>query len=129
MYNVVKVVDLVKHFSESCKRHGLCDERTFPQNFISIINELERCSDRCESSCIIAYPLIYFFLVCSEFRRVAAALSQCRGKSRFEQFKRGLARNDMVREIQRCDRQMNRIFERFMVSDFPPVRVAEGSVA
>ena len=49
--------------------------------------------------------------------RVAEVLSQCRGKTRFEQFKRGLARNDMVREIQRCDRHMSRIFERFMVSD------------
>ncbi len=49
--------------------------------------------------------------------RVAEILSQCRGKTKFEQFKRGLARNDMVREIGRCDRHMNRIFERFMVSD------------
>jgi hypothetical protein len=49
---------------------------------------------------------------------VAEVLSQCRGKTKFEQFKRGLARNDMVREIDRCDRHMNRIFERFMVSDF-----------
>ena len=48
---------------------------------------------------------------------MAEVLSQCRGKTRFEQFKRGLARNDMVREIQRCDRHMSRIFERFMVSD------------
>lgn len=47
---------------------------------------------------------------------MAEVLSQCRGKTKFEQFKRGLARNDMVREIQRCDRHMNRIFERFMVS-------------
>ena len=43
MYNVVKVVDLVRHFCASCQRHGLCDEETFPQNFVSIINELERC--------------------------------------------------------------------------------------
>lgn len=50
--------------------------------------------------------------------RVAKVLSQCRGKTKFEQFKRGLARNDMVREIGRCDRHMNRIFERFMVSYF-----------
>jgi hypothetical protein len=54
----------------------------------------------------------------SEFVRVAEVLSQCRGRTKFEQFKRGLARNDMVREIDRCDRHMNRIFERFMVSDF-----------
>lgn len=47
---------------------------------------------------------------------MAEVLSQCRGKTKFEQFKRGLARSDMVREIQRCDRHMNRIFERFMVS-------------
>ena len=42
MYNVVKVVDLVRHFSESCQRHGLCDEKTFPQNFIGIIKEVEK---------------------------------------------------------------------------------------
>ena len=117
MYNVVKVVDLVKHFSESCQRQGLCDEKTFPHNFIGIIKEVEK------------YVLFSFFLFFlkhvfthnlwdSEFVRVAEILSQCRGKTKFEQFKRGLARNDMVREINRCDRHMNRIFERFMVSDF-----------
>ena len=44
MYNVVKVVDLVRHFrvSESCQRHGLCDEKTLPQNFIGIIKEVEK---------------------------------------------------------------------------------------
>lgn len=42
MYNVVKVVDLVRHFSASCLRYGLCEEETFPRNFISIIKELER---------------------------------------------------------------------------------------
>ena len=42
MYNVVKVVDLVRHFSASCRRYGLCEEETFPQNFISIIKELEK---------------------------------------------------------------------------------------
>lgn len=42
MYNIVKVVDLVRHFSESCQRHGLCDEKTFPQNFIGIIKEVEK---------------------------------------------------------------------------------------
>jgi hypothetical protein len=41
MYNVVKVVDLVRHFCASCQRHGLCDEETFPQNFVCIIKELE----------------------------------------------------------------------------------------
>ncbi len=45
-------------------------------------------------------------------------MSQCRGKTRFEQFKKGLARNDMIKEIQKCDRQMNRMFDRFMVSIF-----------
>jgi hypothetical protein len=56
----------------------------------------------------------------SEFVRVAEILSrcQCRGKTKFEQFKRGLVRNNMVRDINRCDRHMSRIFERFMVSDF-----------
>ena len=44
-------------------------------------------------------------------------LSQCRGRTKFEQFKRGLARNDMVRAIQRCDRQMIRMFDRFVVSN------------
>ncbi len=43
MYNVVKVVELVRHFSASCQLHGLCDEDTFPQNFIGIIKEVERC--------------------------------------------------------------------------------------
>lgn len=42
MYNVVKVVDLVRHFSTSCQRHGLCDETTFPQNFVGIIKEVEK---------------------------------------------------------------------------------------
>jgi hypothetical protein len=42
MYNVVKVVDLVRQFSASCQRHGLCDEKTFPQNFIGIIKEVEK---------------------------------------------------------------------------------------
>jgi hypothetical protein len=60
----------------------------------------------------------------SEFVKVVEVLSQCRGKTKFEQFKRGLARNDMVRAIQRCDRQMIRMFDRFMVSEyFPPLRV------
>jgi len=43
MYNVVKVVDLVRDFCASCQRHGLCDEESFPQNFVSIIQELEWC--------------------------------------------------------------------------------------
>ena len=60
----------------------------------------------------------FCFVLGREFVRVAEVLSQCRGKTRFEQFKKGLARNDMVREIQRCDRHMGRIFERFMVSGF-----------
>ncbi|KAI0295136.1 hypothetical protein B0F90DRAFT_1927674 [Multifurca ochricompacta] len=93
MYNVVKVVDLVKHFSALCQRHGLCDEETFPQSFVGIIKELE-----------------------SEFVRVVEVLSQCRGKNKFEQFKKGLGRNDMIKEIQKCDRQMNRMFERFMAA-------------
>lgn len=42
MYNVVKVVDLVRQFSASCQRHGLCDEKTFPQNFVGIIKEVEQ---------------------------------------------------------------------------------------
>ena len=42
MYNVVKVVNLVRDFCASCQRHGLCDEATFPQNFVSIIGELEQ---------------------------------------------------------------------------------------
>ncbi len=59
-----------------------------------------------------------FRSVGSEFMRVVEVLSQCRGKTKFEQFKRGLGRNDMIREISRCDQHMNRIFERFMVSNF-----------
>lgn len=60
----------------------------------------------------------FFFSWDSEFVKVVEVLSQCRGKTKFEQFKRGLARNDMVRAIQRCDRQMIRMFDRFMVSEF-----------
>ena len=41
MYNVVKVADLVKHFSASCHRDGLCDEATFPHDFIGTIKDLE----------------------------------------------------------------------------------------
>ena len=41
MYNVVKVADLVKHFGAACQRHGLCDEATFPPNFIGTIRDLE----------------------------------------------------------------------------------------
>ena len=44
MYDVVKVVDLVRHFCASCQRHGLCDEESFPQNFFSIIKEREWCA-------------------------------------------------------------------------------------
>ncbi|KAH9044956.1 hypothetical protein EDB83DRAFT_2317863 [Lactarius deliciosus] len=92
MYNAAKVADLVKHFSVSCLRHGLCDEATFPQNFIGTIKDLE-----------------------TELKKVVEVMSQCRGKTRFEQFKKGLARNDMIKEIQKCDRQMNRMFDRFML--------------
>lgn len=42
-------------------------------------------------------------------------MSQCRGKTRCERFKMGLARNDMIKQIQKCDRQMSRMFERFVV--------------
>lgn len=41
MDNVYKVVDLVSNFSASCLRHGLCDEKTFPQDFILIIKDME----------------------------------------------------------------------------------------
>ena len=119
MYNVIKVVDLVRHFSASCQRHGLCDEKTFPQNFIGIIKEVEKYVLLSFFPFETSSLMFFFFLLCSldsEFVRVAEVLSHCRGKTKFEQFKRGLARNDMVREIDRCDRHMNRIFERFMVS-------------
>jgi hypothetical protein len=55
MYNVVKVVDLVRHFSESCQRHGLCDEKTFPQNFIGIIKEVEKY--------VLPFFFFFFFLL------------------------------------------------------------------
>ncbi|KAH9034092.1 hypothetical protein EDB85DRAFT_1033912 [Lactarius pseudohatsudake] len=99
MYNVAKVADLVKHFSVSCQRHGLCDEATFPQDFIGTIKDLE-----------------------TEFRKVAGVMSQCRGKTRFEQFKKGLARNDMIKEIQKCDRQMKGMFDRFMFAMLVDIR-------
>ncbi|KAH9003754.1 hypothetical protein EDB86DRAFT_2273104 [Lactarius hatsudake] len=99
MYNVAKVADLVKHFSVSCQRHGLCDEATFPQNFIGTIKDLE-----------------------TEFKKVIVVMSQCRGKTKFEQFKKGLARNDMIKEIQKCDRQMGRMFDRFMVAMLMDIR-------
>ena len=41
MYNVIKVADLVKHFGAACQRHGLCDEATFPLNFLGTIKDLE----------------------------------------------------------------------------------------
>jgi hypothetical protein len=39
MYNVIKVADLVKHFGAACQRHGLCDEATFPPNFVGTIKD------------------------------------------------------------------------------------------
>jgi hypothetical protein len=43
MYNVLRVVDLVKHFSILCQRHGLHDDdEKFPNDFSGIIKELER---------------------------------------------------------------------------------------
>ena len=66
MYNVVKVVDLVRHFSESCRRYGLCEEETFPQNFISIIKELEKyvllllvLCRHLGSSCTVAHSVLF----------------------------------------------------------------------
>src|SRR5260221_11493828 len=105
MYNVVKVVNLVRDFCASCQRHGVCDGESFPQNFVSIIKELEWCG----SLFLSGFASHQHFFYCldgwdSEFVRVVHVLSQCRGKTKFEQFKRGLARNDMVRAIQRCDR-------------------------
>ena len=41
MYNVIKVADLVKHFGAACQRHGMCDEATFPLNFLGTIRDLE----------------------------------------------------------------------------------------
>ena len=123
MYNVVKVVNLVRDFCASCQRHGLCDEATFPQNFVSIIGELEQYVRACFLFfCLVPLLIRFFFFAFSfwnsEFLKVVQVLSQCRGRTKFEQFKRGLARNDMVRAIQRCDRQMIRMFDRFMVSTF-----------
>lgn len=54
-------------------------------------------------------------LLCREFSKVARLLMQCRGKTRFEQFKMGLGRNNMIKEIQKCDRHMNRMYDRFTV--------------
>jgi hypothetical protein len=93
MYNVIKVADLVKHFGAACQRNGLCNEATFPPDFVGIIKALE-----------------------TELVQIVGVMSHCRGKTRFELFKKGLARNDMIKEIQKCDRQMNRMFDRFLVS-------------
>ena len=41
MYNVIKVANLVEHFGAACQRHGLCDEATFPPNFVGTIKALE----------------------------------------------------------------------------------------
>lgn len=60
-------------------------------------------------------PLL-ILLLCSEFVKVAEFMSQCRGQTRFQRFKKGIARNDMIKEIQKCDRQMSRMFDRFMVN-------------
>lgn len=121
MYDVVKVVELVKQFVASCQRHGLCDKETFPKDFVGIIMELERYGWRFSffAAALVSHcphPSVFSFR--SEFQRLARIMERCRGKTKFEQFKKGLARNDMIKEIQKCDRQMNRIFDRFMVSIF-----------
>ena len=41
MYNVVRLAELVKYFCTLCQHHGLCDEATFPQRFVSTIMDLE----------------------------------------------------------------------------------------
>ncbi|KAF8257964.1 hypothetical protein EI94DRAFT_1835290 [Lactarius quietus] len=99
MYNVIKVADLVKHFGAACQRNGICDEASFPPEFVGIIKALE-----------------------NELVQIAIVMSQCRGKTRFELFKKGLARNDMIKEIQKCDRQMNRMFDRFMAAMVMDIR-------
>ena len=60
--------------------------------------------------------IILISLPCSELVKIAEFMSQCRGKTRLQQFKMGIGRNDMIEEIGKCDRQMSRMFERFMVS-------------
>jgi hypothetical protein len=63
MYNVVKVVDLVRHFSASCQRHGLCDEATFPQNFIGIIKEVEKFVSSFFDETPPSMPVLIFFFL------------------------------------------------------------------
>jgi hypothetical protein len=62
MYNVVKVVNLVRDFCASCQRHGLCDEATFPQNFVSIIGELEQYVRACIYLFHCSFVSCFFFL-------------------------------------------------------------------
>ncbi|KAH9957654.1 hypothetical protein BGW80DRAFT_191267 [Lactifluus volemus] len=99
MYNVTKVVTLVKQFSSLCQRYGLYDEENLHKDFVFILKEVE-----------------------SEFERLAQLLSQCRGKTKFEQFKKGLSRSNMTKEIQKCDRQMTRIFDRFTAAMLVDIR-------
>ncbi|KAF8257963.1 CHAT domain-containing protein [Lactarius quietus] len=49
----------------------------------------------------------------SELVKVVEVMSQFRAKARFEVFKKGFARNDMIKEIQECDRQITRVFNCF----------------
>ena len=57
MYDVVKVVDLVRHFCASCQRHGLFDEESFPQNFVSIIVNASPPSPRRHAFFLFSPPL------------------------------------------------------------------------
>jgi hypothetical protein len=69
MYNVVKVVDLVGHFSASCQRHGLCDEKTFPKNFIGIIKDVEKfVSSSFEIPPTPAHTVLYVFFWTASLR-------------------------------------------------------------
>ena len=112
MYNIVRVANLVGQLSASCQQYGLGNEVVpLPQNLVSIMTELEM------YGCITYLKLapLFILLFCSELGRVVRIMSQCRGKTRCERLKMGLARNDMIKQIQKCDRQMSRMFERFVV--------------
>ena len=95
MYNIVRVANLVGQLSASCQQYGLGNEVVpLPQNLVAIMTELEMYG--CITYLELA-PLSILFFFCSELGRVARIMSQCRGKTRCERLKMGLARNDMIK--------------------------------
>ncbi|KAI0270391.1 hypothetical protein BC834DRAFT_967193 [Gloeopeniophorella convolvens] len=102
MYNVHKLAVLLRDFGKSCERHGLLKDDMFPQPFIQYFKDLK-----------------------TEFDKLFEVLSQCRGKTRFEQFKKGLSRVDMTKDIRRCDGQMQWMLKRFDSAVLFDIRISQ----